>query len=112
MKKRIPEAFDRPRKFSNIIPEMFFWNLRPTINSHSGVKRCRDNYIIMNFDDHNQFPDKIMPWDLYGFMPYKLLLSEVIDYIYRYMSKNFELHILTCLELPYNYNNKNLSTYY
>ena len=52
-----------------------------------------------------------MSWDLYGFRPYKVLLSEVIDYIHKYMSQNFELHILTCLELPYNYNISKLPIY-
>lgn len=111
MKKRPKTSYDRPRQFSNIIPEMFFWNLRPTIKSNSGVKRCSDNYIIMNFDDHNRYPDKIMPWDLYAFRPYKILLSEVINYIEKYMSQNFELHILTCLELPHKYHISKLPVY-
>ena len=111
MKGRSVFSHDRPREFNNLVPELFFWPLRTTMDSHSGVKQCNNNKIIMNFDNHQKYPDKIMPWDLYACRPYKIFLSEVIDYIYYNITKNFTLHILTCLDIPYNYNYDYLPKY-
>ena len=92
-----------------MIPDLFFWPLRTTMPSHSGVKRCSDNKVIMNFD--RDYPDKIMPWDLYACRPYKIFLSDVIKIISLQFTKKFELHILTCLDMPYDYDRNLLPIY-
>ena len=108
-KRRNPGGHDRARKFTNMVPDLFFWPLKTTMESHSGVKRCGDNKIILNFD--RDYPDKIMPWDLYACRPYKIFLSDVIKIISLQFTKKFELHILTCLDMPYDYDRSLIPIY-